>query len=32
MLCAKLEYDHNVIIDNCFEFYDLKYNKRYIFV
>ena len=31
MLCAKCKYDHDMIIDKCLEFYDLKSNKRYIF-
>ena len=30
MLCAKHEYDHDVIINKCLGFYDLKDNKRYI--
>ena len=31
MLCAKREYNRDMIIDKCLEFYDLKSNKRYIF-
>ena len=31
MLCAKCKYNHYVIINKCFEFYDLKSNKTYHF-
>ena len=30
MLCAKRQYDRDVIINKCRGFYDLKSNKRYI--
>ena len=32
MLCAKREYDHDVIVSTCLDLKDLKSNKRYIFL
>ena len=32
MFCVKHEYDRNVIINKSLGFYDLKSNKRYIFL
>ena len=31
MLCAKCEFDCDMIINKCLRFYDLKSNERYIF-
>ena len=31
MTCVKRKYDHDVIINKCLGFYDLKSNKKYIF-
>ena len=31
LLCAKRDYDRDMMINKCLRFYDLKSNKRYIF-